>query len=187
MINFLDPADVVAPQLLGAILTHAGVSMRITEVEAYLGANDPAAHTAKGLTPRNAAMFGPGGHMYVYISYGIHRAGNIVCAPEGTGQGCLLRAGEIIDGVDLAFERRGDVPFERLAQGPGNVGQAMAFTLEDNHAPVTGPDFVLTEREKEPEWVRGPRIGISKNVDAPYRFWIPGDRTVSGRRGRPKL
>lgn len=92
MINFDDPADVVAPQLLGATLTHAGVTMRITEVEAYLGTGDPAAHTARGITPRNAAMFGPGGHMYVYLSYGIHRAGNIVCAPEGTGQGCLLRA-----------------------------------------------------------------------------------------------
>lgn len=187
MINFDDPADVVAPQLLGATLTHAGVTMRITEVEAYLGTGDPAAHTARGITPRNAAMFGPGGHMYVYLSYGIHRAGNIVCAPEGTGQGCLLRAGEIIDGLDLAYARRGDVPFHRLAQGPGNVGQALAFDLTDNHAPVTGPDFVLTERVEEPEWVRGPRIGISKNVDALYRFWIPGHKTVSGRRGRPKL
>lgn len=191
MIDFTAPADVVAPQLLGRVFTHAGVSIRLTEVEAYLGAEDPAAHTHRGPTPRNAAMFGPGGHMYVYLSYGIHRAGNIVCAPEGTGQGCLLRAGEVVDGLELAYRRRGEVPFARLAQGPGNLGQALNLQIEDNFTPVTmGVDhaeFLLSEREQEPEWVRGPRIGISKNVDAPLRFWLPGDKTVSGRRGRPKL
>ncbi len=185
-IDFLQSADIVAPQLLGCTITHDGVSIRLTEVEAYLGAEDPAAHTHRGKTARNAAMFGPGGHMYVYISYGIHRAGNIVCAPEGTGQGVLLRAGEVIAGEDNAFRRRGRVPFPRLAMGPGNLGQALNLQLADNHAPVTGPDFSLMEPVERPEWVRGPRIGISKNVDAPLRFWIPGDPTVSVRRGRPK-
>lgn len=187
MINFLDPADIVAPQLLGCTLTHAGVSIRLTEVEAYLGAEDPAAHTHRGRTERNAAMFGPGGHMYVYLSYGIHRAGNIVCAPEGTGQGCLLRAGEVVAGEEIASRRRGGVPFARLAQGPGNLGQALDLQLGDNHSPVGEEgDFILTPRAVEPEWVCGPRIGISKNMAAPLRFWIPGDPTVSGRRGRPK-
>lgn len=186
MIDFSAPADIVAPQLLGCTFTHAGVTVRLTEVEAYLGAEDSAAHTHRGPTPRNAAMFGPGGHMYVYISYGIHRAGNIACAPEGIGQGCLLRAGEVIDGVDIAFERRGAVSFERLAQGPGNLGQALNLQISDNHSSVAGPDFLLTPREEEPDWVRGPRIGISKNKEAPLRFWIPGDKTVSGKRGRPK-
>lgn len=186
MIDFTEPADVVAPQLLGRTFTHAGVTVRLTEVEAYLGAEDPAAHTHRGKTPRNAAMFGPPGRMYVYLSYGIHLAGNIVCAPEGVGQGCLLRAGEVVDGVDEAYRRRGDVPFHRLAQGPGNLGQALGLALEDNGSPVTGPDFLLGGREDEPEWVRGPRVGISKNVDAPLRFWIPGDPSVSVRRGRPK-
>lgn len=181
MIDFAAPADVVAPQLLGCILTFHGVSVRLTEVEAYLGAEDPASHTHKGPTPRNAAMFGPPGHLYVYASYGIHRNGNIVCAPEGTGQGCLLRGGEVIDGVELAQERRGATDFHNLARGPGNLGKALGLTLEDNHTPVR-----LQERSAEPEWVSGPRIGISRNKDAPLRFWIPFEKTVSGRRGYPK-
>ena len=181
MIDFSDSADVVAPKLLGAVLTHNGVSVRITEVEAYLGALDEASHTFNGRTPRNATMFGPPGRLYVYASYGIHRNGNIVCAPEGTGEGRLLRAGEVIDGVDLAYQRRGDTDFNNLARGPGNLGKALGFNLEDNGTPVT-----LSEREKEPEWVRGPRIGISKNQDAALRFWIPFDKTVSRRRGRPR-
>lgn len=181
MIDFTSPADVVAPQLLGCVLTHRGVSVRLTEVEAYLGAEDPAAHTHRGMTPRNATMFGPPGRLYVYLSYGIHMAGNIVCAPEGTGQGCLMRGGEVVSGVDTAYRRRGDVPFQRLASGPGNLGKALGLTLEDNGTPVT-----LTEPGEPPEWVVGPRIGISKNVEAPLRFWIPGDRTVSARRGRPR-
>ncbi len=180
MIDFTRPADHVAPELLGCVLTFRGVSVRLTEVEAYLGAEDEAAHTFRGPTPRNAAMFGPPGRLYVYLSYGIHLAGNIVCAPEGTGQGCLMRAGEVVAGEDIAYRRRGDVPFERLASGPGNLGKTLGLSLEDNGTPVT-----LEIPEVAPEWVAGPRIGISKNRDAPLRFWIPGERTVSGRRGRP--
>lgn len=186
-IDFLQSADIVAPQLLGCMFSHAGVSIRITEVEAYLGTDDAAAHTHRGQTPRNAAMFGPGGHMYVYISYGIHRAGNIVCGPEGTGQGVLLRAGEVVAGEAEAYGRRGPVPFIRLAQGPGNLGKALDLQVSDNHKSVNGPEFILTEAIEKPEWVQGPRIGISKNIDAPLRFWIPGDKTVSGRRGLPKV
>lgn len=180
MIDFTASAEVVAPQLLGAVLTHNGVSIRITEVEAYLGFHDEASHTFNGRTPRNAAMFGPPGRLYVYMSYGIHRNGNIVCAPEGRGEGCLLRSGEVIDGVDVAYERRGNTDFHNLARGPGNLGKALGFSLEDNGARVH-----LAERTTEPEWVRGPRIGISKNTDAALRFWIPFDKTVSRRRGRP--
>ncbi|AJK67755.1 DNA-3-methyladenine glycosylase [Corynebacterium marinum] len=178
MIDFNAPADHVAPLLLGAVVTMGGVSVRLTEVEAYLGTEDEAAHTFRGRTPRNAAMFGPPGRLYVYLSYGIHLAGNIVCAPEGTGHGCLMRAGEVVAGVDLARERRGDVPFEKLASGPGNLGKTLGLSLADNGTPVPLdlPDIV-------PEHVRGPRVGISKNMDAPLRFWIPGDRTVSARRG----
>ncbi|ANE02879.1 DNA-3-methyladenine glycosylase [Corynebacterium crudilactis] len=186
-IDFLQAADIVAPQLLGCTITHNGVGIRITEVEAYLDSTDEAAHTYRGKTPRNAAMFGRGGHMYVYISYGIHRAGNIVCGEEGTGQGVLLRAGEVISGMSTAQERRGaDVPFARLAQGPGNFGQALGLEISNNHASVFGPSFFLTDRDTEPKWVCGPRIGISKNKEAPLRFWIPNDPTVSGRRGYPK-
>ncbi|ART20241.1 3-methyladenine DNA glycosylase [Corynebacterium striatum] len=180
MIDFSAPADVVAPQLLGATLTFNGVSIRLTEVEAYLGEDDEAAHTYNGQTPRNAAMFGPPGRLYVYASYGIHRNGNIVCAPEGTGQGCLLRGGEVIEGIELAFRRRGTTDFHNLARGPGNLGKALGLDLADNGAIPT-----IKERASEPEWVRGPRIGISKNKDAPLRFWIPFDKTVSARRGLP--
>lgn len=180
MIDLTRTADLVAPELLGCVVTFHGVSVRLTEVEAYLGAEDEAAHTYRGPTPRNATMFGPPGRLYVYLSYGIHLAGNIVCAPEGVGQGCLMRAGEVVDGLDTAYRRRGDVPFERLASGPGNLGRTLGLSLEDNGIEVT------LEPPAEPvEWVAGPRIGISRNVDAPLRFWIPGDRTVSRRRGRP--
>lgn len=186
-IDFLQPADIVAPQLLGCTISHAGVSVRLTEVEAYLGEGDPAAHTFRGPTPRNAAMFGPGGHLYVYVSYGIHRAGNIVCGPAGTGQGVLMRAGEVVDGLEQAYLRRPpNTPAVRLAQGPGNLGRTLDLQLSDNHSPINGPEFTLRERVLEPDWVRGPRIGISKNIDAPLRFWIPGDPTVSVRRGRPR-
>lgn len=179
----------VAPQLLGCFLSHNGVTIRITEVEAYLGSEDPAAHTYRGQTARNAAMFGPPGRFYVYLSYGIHLNGNIVCAPEGTGHGCLLRAGEVTQGEPLARERRqktrrpgsADVEFANLARGPGNLGSALGLTLADNGTPVQ-----LSAREEEPDWVAGPRIGISKNAEAPFRFWIPGDPSVSAPRGRPK-
>ena len=186
VIDFTQPADVVAPQLLGCVITHNGVSVRLTEVEAYVGSTDPAAHTYRGKTARNAAMFGPPGRLYVYFSYGIHHNGNIVCAPEGEGQGCLMRGGEVVAGEALARERRqrperAPIPFENLARGPGNLGQAIGLTLADNGAPVE-----LTMREEAPEWVAGPRIGISKNAEAPLRFWIPGDKTVSSPRGRPK-
>lgn len=185
-IDFSQPADVVAPQLLGCVITMHGVSIRLTEVEAYLGAEDPAAHTFNGMTKRNATMLGPPGHLYVYFSYGLHHNGNIVCAPEGNGQGCLMRGGEVIAGEALARQRRqradrAQIPWENLARGPGNLGQALGLRLPDNGTPVS-----LHMREEAPEWVAGPRIGISKNVDAPLRFWIPGNKTVSTPRGYPK-
>ncbi|PLA14227.1 DNA-3-methyladenine glycosylase [Corynebacterium riegelii] len=185
-IDFSQPADVVAPQLLGCVITMHGVSIRLTEVEAYLGAEDPAAHTYNGLTKRNATMFGPPGHLYVYFSYGLHHNGNIVCAPEGDGQGCLMRGGEVVAGEALARQRRqrpdrAHIPWENLARGPGNLGQALGLALPDNGTPVP-----LQMRNEEPEWVAGPRIGISKNTDAALRFWIPGNKTVSTPRGYPK-
>lgn len=186
MIDFSKPADVVAPRLLGCVISHNGVSIRLTEVEAYLGATDAAAHTFNGKTARNATMFGPPGRLYVYFSYGLHHNGNIVCAPEGDGQGCLLRAGEVIAGEELARTRRqrperAPIVFENLARGPGNLGQALGLELGDNGTPIA-----LQERDNEPEWVAGPRIGISKNTTAALRFWIPGDKTVSTPRGYPK-
>ncbi|MDO4630942.1 MAG: DNA-3-methyladenine glycosylase [Corynebacterium sp.] len=185
MIDFTKPADIVAPQLLGAAITHGDVTIRITEVEAYLGANDAASHTFRGMTKRNLAMFGPPARLYVYQSYGIHLACNIVCAPEGNGQGCLLRAGEIINGIPRALDRRGNMPFYRLAQGPGNFGAALGAQLDLNGESIFGSVLSFTARVAEPEIVCGPRIGISKNADAPLRFWIPNHPTVSARRGYP--
>ncbi|AWB85025.1 DNA-3-methyladenine glycosylase [Corynebacterium liangguodongii] len=179
MIDFTQPADIVAPQLLGCVIEHGGVRLRLTEVEAYLGENDPASHTFNGKTARNAAMFGPPGRLYVYLSYGIHHNGNIVCAPEGTGQGCLLRAGEVVGGVEIAAARRGETPFANLARGPGNLGKSLGLSLTDNGAPVR-----ITAPDSAPEWVAGPRVGITKNAAAPLRFWIPGEATVSRPRGR---
>ncbi|MDO4761976.1 MAG: DNA-3-methyladenine glycosylase [Corynebacterium sp.] len=182
MLDFATSADIVAPQLLGATLSHAGVTLRITEVEAYLGTTDPASHSHNGMTRRNLPMFGPPAHFYVYRSYGIHLAGNIVCAEEGIGHAVLLRAGEIIDGLPLALQRRGKLPFHKLAQGPGNLGKALDFTLELNRASIFGPELQFTPRATAPEITSGPRIGISKNTDAPLRFWIPNHPTVSRRK-----
>ena len=191
MIDFTTPADVVAPQLLGAVISRGDVAIRLTEVEAYLGTGDPASHSYKGPTPRCATMFGPPSHLYVYASYGIHRAGNLVCAPEGTGSGVLMRAGEVLSGWDEVRSRRGErAPDAGLARGPGNLGSALGLSLEDDGSllgqfgPSRSAAFHLETPTRRVEGVRGRRIGISRNVDAPLRFWIPGDPTVSSPRTR---
>lgn len=191
MIDFTDTADVVAPQLLGAVIHRGDVAIRLTEVEAYLGTGDPASHSYKGPTPRCATMFGPPSRLYVYASYGIHRAGNLVCSPEGIGSGVLLRAGEVLSGWDEVRSRRGERAEDAgLARGPGNLGSALGLSLEDDGAPLGqfGPgrsaEFLLEPPRRRVESVRGRRIGISRNVDAPLRFWIPGDPTVSSPRTR---
>ena len=193
MIDFRQPADIVAPQLLGAVLRHGPVAVQLTEVEAYLGEADPASHAYKGLTPRCATMFGPPSHLYVYASYGIHRAGNLVCSPDGTAGGVLLRGARVLAGMDVVRERRGAKPVdEALARGPGNLGSAMGFDLNlnglevgqveepfDLDQPVSDNALYLHEGVSVPEFRVGPRIGITKNADAPLRFWIPGDKTVT--------
>lgn len=190
MIDFTEAPDIVAPKLLGCILSFGGVSIRITEVEAYLGREDEASHAYPGKTQRNKAMFGPPGRIYVYNSYGIHKAGNIVCWPADRPGAVLLRAGEVIRGIDIALRRRGNIhPTSRLAQGPGNFGKALGLLIEHNHKPVvcskqSKPDsFTLIEPEDVPEYVTGRRIGITKNPEPKWRFWIPEDPTVSRSRG----
>ncbi|AKK02118.1 DNA-3-methyladenine glycosylase [Corynebacterium epidermidicanis] len=187
---FERPTDEVACDLLGAVLTHDGVSIRITEVEAYLGADDEASHAFRGPTRSNAALFGPAGHMYVYHSYGIHKAGNIVAHPPGRSGGVLLRAGEVVSGIELASQRRTLDPAKpivpaKLASGPGNFGKAMGLDISDNGRPVSllpGAEFSLALTPERPTIVCGPRIGISKNVAAHLRFWLPRDPTVSARK-----
>jgi DNA-3-methyladenine glycosylase len=139
-----DPLE-LAPLLLGGVLRRAdasgAVALRLTEVEAYRGADDPGAHTFRGKTARNATMFGPGGHVYCYFTYGMHHAVNIVAGPEGSGWGVLVRAGEVVEGLELAAERRHARRATRiageLARGPGNVAQALGATLADDGAAFT--------------------------------------------------
>lgn len=121
--------------LLGAVIWHAGVGVRITEVEAYLGPADPASHAFRGPGGRADVMFGPPGRIYVYLSYGIHHCVNVVCSPDGVASAVLLRAGEVVGGHDLARARRGArIPDRKLASGPGNLGQALAAVLGDTGA-----------------------------------------------------
>jgi DNA-3-methyladenine glycosylase len=176
----------VAPRLLGSVITRAGVSIRLTEVEAYDGADDPASHAWRGRTPRNAVMFGPAGRLYVYFTYGMHHAANLVCGPVGTASAVLLRAGEVVDGTALAHERRGTDDPSRLARGPGNLAQALGLTLADNGA-VNGSGFDWEPAGRRPRPIgNGPRVGVSRAADRPWRWWVLGDRTVSAYRRSPR-
>ncbi|MDO5049916.1 MAG: DNA-3-methyladenine glycosylase [Actinomycetaceae bacterium] len=147
----LDRATVVAPRLLGGVLATVNeggesVGLRITEVEAYEGALDPGSHAYRGVTPRTRPMFGAPPRVYVYLSYGIHSCLNIVCAPEGSGQGCLVRAGEVVWGSDLMAKRRPKARSNRdWARGPGNVGSALGVSVADS-------DHVLELRTIPPKW-----------------------------------
>lgn len=196
-----NPVD-VAPDLLGMVLEHDGVALRLTEVEAYCGVDDPASHAFRGPTARTQVMFGPSAHLYVYLSYGIHLAANIVCEADGTAGAVLLRAGEVVDGIELARARRaasrrdGKVPPDhQLARGPGCVGQALGLSLADSGASITVPersrgavpradrrDFLLRPGQPPERVFSGPRIGISKAVDVPWRFWDADSPSVSATR-----
>ncbi|TPW76675.1 DNA-3-methyladenine glycosylase [Schumannella soli] len=189
------PSVEVAPQLLGAVLHGRGVSVRLTEVEAYLGVGeDPGSHAHRGPTPRTRPMFGEPGHLYVYFSYGMHTCANIVCSPPGSASAVLLRAGEVVDGLDTARERRstsrGDVD---LARGPARLTVALGIALADDGAPLDGEPFALELPSAPVPASRihaGPRTGVSGDggTDAyPWRFAIAGDPTVSPyRRSVPK-
>jgi DNA-3-methyladenine glycosylase len=182
----LRQAPEVAPRLLGARLTHGGVTVRLTEVEAYDGENDPASHAYRGPTARNDVMFGPPGRLYVYFSYGMHWCANVVCGPEGTASAVLLRAGEVVDGVSTARVRRGDRPDEALARGPANLTQALGIDRSQDGLELDGllvlpPDPVPTE-----DVLSGPRVGVSLAHDVPWRFWLRGDRSVSAYRRSPR-
>ncbi|MCH0562558.1 MULTISPECIES: DNA-3-methyladenine glycosylase [unclassified Streptomyces] len=188
------PAEEVAPRLLGSVLTcetpEGTVSIAITETEAYSGTADPASHAYRGQTPRNAVMFGPAGHLYVYRSHGLHWCANVVTGTDGTASAVLIRAGRIIEGEALARRRRGEtVESARLARGPGNFCQALGITAEHNGADLlTGTSVVLSEGESVPAaLIRvGPRVGVSKAHDRQHRFYLAGDPTVSAYRRSPR-
>ena len=185
--HLLAPSFEVAPLLLGSILTvdspEGSVSLRITEVEAYHGSGDPGSHAFRGKTNRNAVMFGEPGHLYTYFTYGLHTCANVVCGPEGQASGCLLRAGEIVEGLELARSRRvtsrGDVD---LARGPARLTVAAGITLDDGGADLVASRIRLDLGTGAADYATGPRTGVSGpggTAEFPWRFWIPGDRTVS--------
>ncbi len=182
----LGPVAEVAPRLLGATLTHGGVTVRLTEVEAYDGPRDPASHAYRGPTPRNDVMFGPPGRLYVYFSYGMHWCANVVCGPDGQASAVLLRAGEVVDGLATARERRGDRPFEALARGPANLAQALGLDRAHDGLDLDGL-LVLPGEPVPADRIRcGPRVGVSLAHDVPWRFWVHGERTVSAYRRSPR-
>jgi DNA-3-methyladenine glycosylase len=172
------PARLVAPDLLGAVLTVDGVAIRLTEVEAYEGEADPASHAWRGRTPRNAVMYGKAGRVYVYLSYGIHSCVNVVCDVEGRPSAVLLRAGEVVAGEEAVRMRRGSVPYARLASGPGNLGSALGLTAADSGLVLDGVRASLGAGTGG-EMMSGPRVGISRAADTPWRFWLAGERSVS--------
>ena len=178
----------VAPELLGAVLIHdtpAGrIAGRIVEVEAYLGPEDLAAHSSAGRTPRNAVMFGPPGHLYVYFVYGMHHCANVVCGPAFKPEAVLLRAAELTEGEELARRRRGEVASERLASGPGNLASAFDIGRALNGTDLlAGP--IRIERGTPPEAIdRTARVGVNyagEWTDRPLRYVIRDDPHRSRR------
>lgn len=162
----------VAPDLLGCLLTVRGVAVRLTEVEAYEGADDPASHAWRGPTRRNAVMFGPPGHLYCYQMHG-HLCVNVVCGPEGTASAVLLRAGEVVRGLDEARSRRPGVRDAWLARGPGNLTRALGLTASDQGRGLEGGDVTLTPGGTAPDAVRaGVRVNVSRAFDRPWRFTL---------------
>jgi DNA-3-methyladenine glycosylase len=186
----------VAPELLGCVIEHqtpAGlVAVELTEVEAYAGESDPASHAYRGKTARNAVMFGPPGHAYVYFTYGMHFCVNLVCLGNGSASAVLLRAGGVIEGEELARARRtrgtAVISFRDLARGPARLCQALDIDraldgadvcVPDSPLQVRWPDAGTTVRSEEKNIASGPRVGVSSAAEVPWRFWLDGEPTVS--------
>ena len=171
----------VAPRLLNAVVRHGEVAVRLTEVEAYDGASDPGSHAYRGRTARNGVMFGPAGFLYVYFTYGMHHCCNVVTGPEGTPSAVLLRAGEVVAGEVVARSRRLRSTERDLARGPARLCQALGIDgsfdgvdlcRTDPRAPA--PIGLYDDGTPPPAApVVGPRIGITKAIDVPWRFRVP--------------
>jgi DNA-3-methyladenine glycosylase len=191
----------VARELLGCVLVvdraPGPVAVRLTEVEAYDGESDPGSHAFRGPTPRNAVMYGPAGHLYLYFTYGMHWCANIVCGRPGVATAVLLRAGEVVSGIEVARGRRPASATDRdLARGPARLASALGLGREDNGGDITatagdaGPATYRVLRGRGPTTATavraGPRVGVSgAGGDAtayPWRFWLEGEPTVSAYR-----
>ena len=168
----------VAPDLIGATLLVDNVGGRIVEVEAY-DQQDPASHGYRGRTPRNAAMFGPPGHAYVYRSYGVHWCLNLVCGGEGVPEAALIRALEPTAGVDIQQSRRGLEDVRALCSGPGKLCQALGITRDHDGLALDVPPFRLEERVSAPEIATGPRIGLTRATDLSWRYMSAGSPYLS--------
>jgi len=185
----------LAPLLLGAVLVSdvggKRVAVRLTEVEAYEGADDPASHAFRGSTARTAVMFGPAGHLYCYFTYGMHWCANIVCGVDGFASAVLLRAGEIVDGTDVAAQRRPAARQPRdLARGPARLASALALNRATDGVDLCAaksPVRLVSMPSRRPSRVEvGPRVGISQATERPWRFWLPDEPSVSTfKPGRP--
>jgi DNA-3-methyladenine glycosylase len=179
----------VARLLLGTVLRAGDVALRLVEVEAYRGPDDPASHSYRGMTNRNAVMFGPAGYLYVYFVYGMHFCANVVCATEGDPTAVLLRAGEVVDGIETARRRRptsrGDT---ELAKGPARLTAVLGIDRSHNGIDLTDPaspiGLFAGERVPDEQIRTGPRVGVAVAMEVPWRFWVDGSKSVSGyRRG----
>ena len=177
-IDFKRGSPVVARQLIGATLLLNGVGGVIVETEAYDEA-EPASHSFPGPTPRNSALFGPPGHAYVYLSYGIHWCLNVACREVGHGAGVLIRALEPISGIPKMMRRRHQTDVRKLCAGPGQLGQALAVTSALNGKRVDLRPFRLLPAKVRPKVVRGARIGISKAMELKWRFGLSGSAFLS--------
>lgn len=177
----------VARELIGCRLLYDGVGGTIVEAESY-ERDDPACHAYVGLTARTEVIFGPPGHAYVYLSYGIHSLLNFVCEPEGEAAAVLIRALEPSDGLEAMRERRGPRHADaELCSGPGKLTEALGITLADNGADLSRPPFqILPPSGPPPEVVASPRVGITKAVELPWRFSAAGNRFVSRPRPSPR-
>ncbi len=186
----------MAPALLGCTIEHAGVTVRLTEVEAYAGTADPGSHAFRGPTPRTEVMFGPAGHLYVYFTYGMHWCANVVCGPTGEASAVLLRAGEVVDGEDVAASRRTGIARRDWARGPARLATTLGLTGEQTGADACDPaGSVRLHRQGHVAAGRirtGPRVGVSgAGGDAaayPWRFWLDGEPSVSAYRpAKPRV
>jgi DNA-3-methyladenine glycosylase len=182
------PSLEAAPALLGAVLRHhvpeGVVAVRLTEVEAYAGADDPGSHAFRGPTRRNEVMFGPPGRLYVYFTYGMHHCCNVVVGEPGTASAVLLRAGEVVEGREVARARRPRSSDRDLARGPARLCQALGIDLSHNGTDLSEGPLTLEPGPGVPRdrVASGPRVGLREAADHPWRFWVEGEPSVSAYR-----